>query len=88
MGLKEAIDYLRPIMESARLDGYHLALRAVLESAEKDIAKVPEDMSEICDFENSIRFFSGRCPNCQLYVTDEDDHCADCGQKLDWSEKE
>ena len=73
MELKEAIDYLRPIMENARLDGYHLALRKVLEAAELQIAKVPEGHNN---------FY--RCPNCQNTVMIGQCNCEDCGQLIEW----
>ena len=73
MQLKEAIDYLRPIMENARLDGYHLALRKVLEAAELQIAKEPEEHNN---------FY--RCPNCQNALMGSQCNCDDCGQLIKW----
>lgn len=73
MELKKAIDYLGPIMENARLDGYHLALRRVLEAAELQIAKEPEGYNN---------FY--RCPNCQNTVMAGQSNCDDCGQLITW----
>ena len=83
MKLKEAIDYLRPIMENARLDGYHLALRRVLEAAELQIAKEPEDI-HCMSCESDMVFLGGLCPNCRAEITDEDQVCYECGQLITW----
>lgn len=87
MELKEAIDYLRPIMENARLDGYHLALRRVLEAAELQIAKVPEDVHQ-ASCESDLGFSEGLCPNCRATITNEDQWCYDCGQLINWRKTE
>lgn len=57
-------------------------------AVEKQTAKKPENkMYSFYPHSSLLKSKYGVCPDCKSMQVD-DEHCANCGQKLDWSEEE
>lgn len=62
------------------------ALDTVEELVEKATPKKPNDL--IYHNDGYIKFFAGKCPNCETVVNDDYSFCFECGQAIDWSEED
>ena len=59
-----------------------------INALEKQIPKKPENKKySFYPHSNLLKSKYGECPVCKTIQAD-DEYCANCGQKLDWSEEE
>ena len=68
--------------------GRDIALIASI--VEKEIPKKPESESESFVDENNVKITITRffCPNCVVGIGPRENYCINCGQRLDWRNKE
>lgn len=71
-----------PIYEREN-DGY----KAMIEALEKQIPQKPREHYNWCDVSIDKRReeFQWFCRKCQRGLDESENHCPNCGQKLDWS---
>ena len=62
------------------------ALDVAIKALEKQIPKKPT-MRHLKHYDS---YTDGWCPNCEAYVNEDsgNKYCPNCGQKLDWSDRE
>ena len=64
------------------------SLVVAINALEKQIPKKPENKKySFYPHSNLLKSKYGECPVCKTIQAD-DEYCANCGQKLDWSEEE
>lgn len=81
----EAIHLLNNLIESAFLDSYDKqALSIACDSIERQMPKAP--LHILLNSEYSIA--AGVCPCCDSYTSSKMKFCSQCGQALDWGEKQ
>lgn len=65
-----------------------IALNEAIKSLEKQIAKKVENKKYLFHKNSTLlKHKYGECPICKS-MQEDDEYCANCGQKLDWSDKE
>ena len=86
MSYKEAISILSVYYEPGDIR-QNDALDLAIESLEKQIPTKPEYISG--GYADGFLVWVACCPTCGHWLEVEDEeYCQNCGQKIDWSEKE
>lgn len=63
------------------------ALQMAIQALEKQIPKKPQNKKySFYPHSTLLKSKYGECPNCKSIQVD-DEYCANCGQKLDWSDE-
>lgn len=66
---------------------YEVRMTAI-DALEKQIPKEPKYKKQLRDFFGMVYVTKGDCPCCgKAEIYSNANYCPDCGQKLDWSEK-
>ena len=84
---QESLDRIKknlPLHEDSWIDEDREHILTIMEALEKQIPKKPIDKTLEYDG------YYGRCPDCNRVIYDYKDRnrCYNCGQSLDWSDKE
>lgn len=85
----EEVKRIRNSPSSEDVDNDELS-RMIDKAIDKQIPKKPyeETIATEEGYMTKKRSFFFCCPNCFCHLNENQKHCDDCGQKLDWSDSE